>query len=507
MRRKRFNIVPETKAINNALANRNSQQIYKFLELFDNILGKAKEYKGKDNKIIVKIEKTSNGFVHIMIEDNVGGAESISNCILKMKIKESESFENQYSIGEKESLIGLTIDGGSWKIFSRTIDLIEKHSYIYVEGPYDFEGDEYTVDEDDKAWPGRLKEPGTIVDMCISGEVINSFILDLKRRLGITKRKRIFKVVKGKAGNIDEFVSLLEECLGYYYAESIMDNMIQIIIDYKGADKTIRPINQINWYDKYGKWEMKKNLSRGTVDVSIEVGLIKASDNKLFYTCNRETAGLEIIINGRKYGCGQWIWEQQRESHHNAFLCRVNIISNSKNSLPKPNMDKSGLIETDECFLELIELILAYVPKPYRDDMDKKQIEDAKREKLIQVLREENGNRIQIIKEYEVGKGYNIIGNKAVDIRTCLDGKVSFYELKSGGMTKDIFKQMLTYIVLAVSENEKIDTFILVAESYSDELAYDLKHIGEVMGVEVICKKWRDYNIVTEQIVIIKNNE
>lgn len=502
-----FDNLPEQAAFNQALASRTSDELHKILDLIDNEVKKAREVKKNDKKVIISIKQMSDGLIHMRIEDNLGGVENIIEQILKITIRHNECYESQYAHGGKQSLEGLTIDGGRWSIFSRTQEMVRKGEYIYVDGPYDFKPIQYMIEASDNIeWIGELKEAGTLIDLFINRKIIKSFINGVEKDFGVVgvKKDDTNQIVLDMCDDeLNKFYNYLVECIREFYTGVLKENLLDIIIRFNKQEEQIKYYDCIDWIGSAETISDKVDLGGGDVELNIKYGLINPSYNKLFYTCNTSNSGLFISINGRMYECGRWIWKEKRDNHHRFFLCMVEINSNHKNRLPRPNVDKSGLLETDDRCIKLLEIIGKYIPKALRDDVDKKKYEEEKKKLLIKYLKDKYGEAIKVDDEYLVGKEFNVIGNNRVDIRTCLHGAVTYYELKHCALQKGILEQMLRYITFAISDGDKVDKFIIVAERYSWELEEDLIKVGKLFGIEVECKKWNDYGINTKKEIVL----
>lgn len=502
-----FDNLPEQAAFNQALASRTTDELHKILDLIDNEVKKARECNKNNNKVIISIERMQDSKIHLRIEDNLGGVENIIEQILKIVIRYNECYESQYAHGGKQSLEGLTIDGGKWSIFSRTQEMLRKGEYIYVHGPYNFKVTQYMVEASDNIeWVGELNEAGTVIDLIINRKVITSFINGVENDFGLVGVKKADTnqiVLDMWDDELNTFYTYLIECLREFYSGVLERNLLDMIVRFNGQDTQIKYCDNIDWLDSVKVINDEIDLGRGLVKINIKYGLINPSDNKLFYTCNTSNSGVFISINGRKYECGKWIWREKRDNHHRFFLCMIDINSEHKCRLPRPNVDKSGLLETDDCCVKLLEIIKKYIPKALRDDIDKKKYEEEKKKLLIEQLKEKYGETITVDDEYTVGRKFNVIGNNRVDIRTCLHGTVTYYELKHRALEKKILEQMLRYIAFAMADEEKIDRFIIVSEKYSWDLEEDLIKIGKQFGIDVECKKWSDYGISIKQEIVI----
>lgn len=502
-----YDNTPEQEVFNEGMANRSASELSKILELTDNCVGRAYVAKKKID-ILISIVKKEYDSIELSIEDNAGGVDNIIEDIMRMKNRGNTYFESQYSYGGIQAKEGLAKDGGSWKVASRTDEMIKENIFKYTESPYRIKRmPQYTVNLDKQNWEGRFEEAGTIVKIYMKRKIVISFNKEIESKFGVKQRRRQDNQMSLCEYDVEleAFVYYLKECIKEYYSGVINKGLVNFVIDYNKKQEEIRHSDEVEWQDVPSKISNEVDLSKGKVIVRMTWGLAKeSSTNMLFYVGRKQNAGLYISINGRKYTCGKWVWEQQQESHHRSFVCLVELESADKNRLPKPVVEKNDFLETDERYIKLLDFIKSYVPKPIRDDSNRKMKEKLEMEKellLMKKLEVEYSNRVTLENQWIVGRKLKCIGNKVVDIRMCLDGDVIYYELKHGRLSKDIAKQIAEYILLAWNDGDRISQYVLVGEGYSYELEEELKELGESTGIKIVCRKWSDYGIETRELI------
>jgi len=442
-------------------------------EFIDNSISNLESYKILNRTINITINKRydSSGVekVIISIEDAGTGINNLESAF-KFGDKSYQCTPlNEHGFGFKHALASANSENDSWKMLTRTNEDFKKGIYKKVTSPYDFNMKEEIVLIEEKPWIGTYNSSGTIFEFMCSIELFNT----------------IQKGIKGKAG-FYACLDYLREELGYIYSGviekgKIIINIISTTIEGKNSyyNNTVAAVKP-HWNGYYyPKQDVKEiDLGGGMIKLEYSFGEVIDSGYNKYYKRNISTSGVEIRINGRVLMTNifKGIWGLEPHSSYNHFLVILNLVSDSKKSLPKTRTSKNGIRSGDDKLAKLYDWIISTHPKP------SKQLADAVFEKeLIEKLAELKEQHIRnkdrsIEREFKVFKTIN--APVSVDLYVFDGQDIVIYEAKKDRADMQSIYQLLLYWDGAVLDGIKPTEGVLLSSSFSDGVDKILKVIN-----------------------------
>lgn len=426
-------------------------------EFVDNSISNLRAHPDDDTLFrVVRIrlvEKCSH--VNISVIDGGTGILDLDNALTLAGRGAVETPLNEHGFGLKHALSSVdSYSDQEWSIRTRTSEDALLDRYKEVSAPYDIEGltGKYRFGSSDIA-----NDTGTV----ISFRCPNRLFQTLKP--ATCRRKTGF----------EDLVGYLAEELSYTYTGVLErgDVGLEIIaIDRSGKEKrrAIHPA-KINWVDgtRVEIGPVQADLGSGKVTIRCEYGTIRPLEGwKRYYQANMASSGVELRLNGRaiQRGLVSEIWGEALHPSRNGFLARIDVISDSGETLPATKSAKNAFREDDPRLEKLFAWIRSNVRKPERDP-------ESKEHKMVRRLAEELSRDPEVLRVSQEEGVYQSIGLKSkIDLFVSFQTKVRIYEAKVHSTRALDLYQLRMYWDGCALDGKPVTEAVLMAGHHSREV-------------------------------------
>jgi len=406
-------------------------------------------------------------FVDVMIEDGGTGIEDMNTAFTLCGTGCGNTPLNASGCGFKNGFAYLESSGGSWTCSTRTKEDVTKNRYKFLRGPYDF-GLGTLSGEYLPGWIGTLGETGTMIALKCPKSVFAT----------------VCPTATEEEPKFHDLVALLKEHLRYTYADLLADgtvNMELIVEDGLHIKKdSLMPLTP-TWDTETWKEIPPKpvNLGGGDLEIHCQYGdIIGNEDNLYYYRGNMESSGAEICINGRVIESGllKRIWGRKVHPSQNAFLVRVNLVTDSLNAIPMTKAAKSGFREEDPRLKKLFLWIRANVALS-------EHVWESREKKLLRKLAEKLGMQSETTR---VTREMPVFCNLGLNVRADIlqvDNDVSrVYEGKLQNTRAANLYQLRMYWDGAVQDGLPPQEGILIGAHHPEEVHALLAYMNKQLG-------------------------
>ena len=309
------------------------------------------DHRLNDNKVETTIEDTGSGIKDFTDAFNLG---------MKNRKHETDSFLNEHGFGLKNALSTANQNNDDWVVYSRTSEDSDKGLVNIVKAPW-----KMTFNDDEKfegttkkeKWPGDYNTPG------------GTYI-----RFGC--EYDLFKSISTRGTRFGKKVKDLVEELSVIYRPFLEEHNINITVtsisnnlnnDFKLEKvfpkdaELVTPSNPDDSLDNPGSF----NVGNLSVDYSFYKYPNGAACKERFkyYKHNMSSQGCEMRVNGRLLAASLFeeVWGKKRNNAFNSFWGEINIIGD-RDDLPRTSTTKTGFVENDKTYKEILVKIASIFP-------------------------------------------------------------------------------------------------------------------------------------------------
>lgn len=372
-----------------------------------------------DNEIIVKIEDSGTGIKNIDEALRIG-AKSVQETTL-----------NEHGFGLKHALAAADKHNRYWKIYTRTYESKENHSYYLINAPY--KTNDWFLDilsDRTKQWPGKFNSTGTIIEIIIDKVLLSTLTIGIPG----ANIKCSYKTL----------IDYLREDLSFTYSKILEDELVNInlklivnnTVEYDNFIKPLLP----TWDGQIIEGSENYDLGNGIVEIEYKFGSIMDSNNHRYYKRCIPSQGAEIRLNGRTLvrNLVKEIWDREKHNSLNHFLAIINVKSNDLYKLPRTKTAKYSFKTDDPKYENLLQWIHQKYPhlkeiEPSNDDYDERKLFS----NLKDIKIKQNPNATISTEEFVFPEDMKL----RIDLYQFSNGKVIIYEGKKNKTTpKDVYQ-------------------------------------------------------------------
>lgn len=393
--------------------------------------------------------------IDLLIEDGGTGIQDLDKAFTLCSTDISDSPLNASGCGFKNGFAYIESNGGSWSCCTRTVEDTLQNRYCYIQSPYDF-GDGKLTGEYRPGWIGTLGKTGTMIQIHCPVHIVST----------------VNPSTTEDSSKFQDLVAYLKETLRYTYAGLLQSGAITIKLTMEDDEYTetefLAPLSP-SW-DELSFKEIPPqmvDLGGGNVEIQCQYGnILGDKSNLLYYRGNMESSGAELCINGRviEHGLLKRIWGRKVHPSQNAFLVRVNLVTDVLESIPMTKAAKSGFREEDPRLKKLFQWIRANVVLSERTVETR---EEKLKRKLVAKLNDQAGTT-RVTQEMGVFRTRDI--NIPADIIHVQNDQITIYEAKyQNTQALDVY-QLRMYWDGAVQDGIPPTEAILIAGKHPEEV-------------------------------------
>lgn len=295
-------------------------------EFIDNAVSNLMGHPDDDTlvRIIRIVVRNCRDSVDLLIEDGGTGIQDLNRAFTLCGTDQGDTPLNASGCGFKNSFSYLEANGGSWTCCTRTRADAAQNRYLSVQGPYDF-GDGTLTGEYLPGWIGTLGKTGTVIRLVCPMEVFAT----------------LNPTASEEAPKFQDLVAILKEHLRYTYSELLLNSTVSIeLVAEDGPQVTTETLTPLSppWDpDTWTEIPVQTVNLGGDVEIHCQYGDILGDEGNIaHYRGNMESSGAEICVNVRviEYGLLKRIWGRKVHPSQNAFLVRVNLVTDSLSAIP-----------------------------------------------------------------------------------------------------------------------------------------------------------------------------
>lgn len=427
-------------------------------ELVDNVVSNLKAHE-KDpalsRVILISIDHIGSA-VDISIQDGGTGIEDLG-AALTIANGAGDTVLNEHGFGLKHALASVDASPNQqWTIRTRTRRDAQNDCYREVHGPY-----------------------GINTMTCETKYGSAEFGAGTGTKVMFRCPLTLFSTLRPKDSVVQptfkEMVSFLVEDLQFTYAPMLKEKLFMIhITATKDSITEVYDVNtpmEPNWLKKTLRElpAVTKDLGSGVpLTIRCKYGEITPTHGSVrHYTCNMETSGVEIRLNGRAIESNIFhdIWGKKMHPAYNHLIVQVDLEYDTLGAAPSTRSSKNGFRAGDPRLEELYRWLKTNVELP-------PQTKDCREDKLKAALKRKLDADKSVMRASREVYAYETLGLKtAMDLFVSkMDGTVDIYEAKAGISKPDDVYQTMMYWDGCVRDGKAADRAILIAKSHPKQV-------------------------------------